>query len=129
MTTHIGNDGQVKLGANIVAEVTAFSFTERAAVADDSQLSDAWDTHLVGSKSWDGELTCWWDETDTNGQVAMTPGASVTMNLYPEGSTSGDTYYAGAATILEIIRSATRNGTTTVTFRFQGNGALTPSTV
>ena len=129
MGTHIGNEGSVKIGANTLAEVKSFTVTERAAVADDSELSDAWDTHLVGSKSWEGQVTCGFDETDTNGQEALTPGASVTLNLYPEGTASGDWYLTGTATVTEIGHSQTRNGQVERTFRFQGNGALTRTTV
>lgn len=129
MATHRGNDGTVKIGANTLAEVTGFSLSETAQIIDDTAIGDAWDTHLVGSKSWSGEVTCWWDETDTNGQVVLTIGASVTLNLYPEGADSGDSYFSGTATVEQIQRQVRRNQTVEVTFSFRGNGALTLSTV
>lgn len=129
MATHIGNEGTVKIGANTLAEVKSWSLTERAAVADDSAIGDAWDTHLIGSKSWDGEVECGWDETDSNGQGALTVGASVTLNLYPEGADSGDVYHSGTAAVIEIVHQQQRNAQVTARFRFQGNGALTHPTV
>lgn len=129
MGTHIGNEGTVKIGSNVLAEVKSFTVTERVATADDSALSDEWDTHLVGSKSWEGQVTCGFDETDTNGQEALTVGASVTLNLYPEGASSGDWYMSGTASVTEVGHANNRNGQIERTFRFQGNGALSRTTV
>jgi hypothetical protein len=129
MSTHRGNDGKVKIGANAVAEITGWSLSQRAATMDDSAIGDAWDTHLTGSKSWEAEISCWWDETDTNGQVLMTPDASVSLVLLPEGDDSGDASYTGTATVVEISQEIRRNQTVSVTFRCQGNGALALSTV
>lgn len=128
MATHHGREGVVKVGSNTVAEVTSFTINETAQVIDDSALTDEWDTHLLGTKSWDAELTAHWDETDTTGQGALTIGASVTLNLYPEGATTGDVYYTGTATVVSISRSVARNQTITATIRCQGSGALTQST-
>ena len=129
MATHIGNEGAVYIGANEVAEVVDFSYTERKAVADDSALADAADTHLGGSTNWDASITCQWEETDTNGQEALTIGASVTLNLYVEGASGGDDKASGTATVVEIGVAVRRNQTTQRTYRLTGNGALTHSTV
>lgn len=129
MATHIGNEGKVKIGSNVVAEVRSFQITESVAIADDSAIGDDWGTHLVGGKSWRGSLECRWDETDTTGQGALTIGASVTLNLYPEGDGSGDTYFSGTATVTQITRQSSRDNVITAAFEFQGNGALSSSTV
>lgn len=132
MATHWGNEGVVKLGANTVAEVTDFEFTETVTTIDDTSMGDTYKSHIAGSgiKEWSGSMTCHWDETDTNGQAAMTVGASVTLNLYPEGATSGDTYWSGTATITSRAQSQKMDGETIkATFQFQGNGALSRNTV
>jgi len=130
MATHIGSEGTVKIGANTVAEIKSWSVDETANVADDSSLGDAWATHLAGMNSWAGSLDCHWDETDATGQGALTAGASVTLNLYPEGATAADTYYTGTATVTGISRSVGGNDDViAVSFSFTGNGALTETTV
>lgn len=129
MATHIGNDGQVKIGANAVAEIVSFSLSESVNTADDSVLGDTSTSHIAGMKSWSGSVSCYWDETNTTGQGAMTAGASVTLNLYPEGSTSGDTYWTGTATITGIERSVSNDTIVQANFTFTGNGALTSTTV
>jgi hypothetical protein len=129
MATHHGKNGVVKVGANTVAEVDRWSVRESVEVSDDTAQGDTAQTHLVGVPMWNGNLTCHWDETDTNGQQALTIGASVTLNLYPEGTGSGAKYKTGTASILEVGIEVTKNGVVSREFSFQGNGALTESTV
>ena len=76
-----------------------------------------------------GTIDCFWDETDTTGQGAMTIGASVTLNLYPEGADSGDTYYTGTALITSIGVSQAHDGLVERSFGFQVTGALSITTV
>lgn len=129
MATHKGSEGLVKVGANTIAEVTAFSIEHTADMIEDTQLSDTDKTFVADKNSWSGSIECHWDETDSTGQGAMTAGASVTLNLYPEGDTSGDTYYTGTALITSISRSNGEGSTVTASFSFQGSGALTTTTV
>ena len=129
MANHHGSEGVVRVGANTVAEVTSFSFTETAEYAEDTTLSDTTKTYNVTAiKSWNGNVTCFWDETDTTGQVALAPGANVALVLAPEGVDSGDTRYSGNALITEITRNVQRGAITEVTFNFIGNGTLTAAT-
>ncbi|MEK9751745.1 MAG: hypothetical protein VW338_00840 [Rhodospirillaceae bacterium] len=129
MATHLGNEGAVYVGANQVAEVSEFQVTETAQAVDDSAIGDEWDTALVGSKAWRGSMTCHWDETDTNGQEALSVGAQVTLNLYPEGSAGGDVKLTGAVIVTEVGLASRRNGVISRSISFQGNGALTHTTV
>jgi hypothetical protein len=130
MATHHGKDGSVKVGSNTVAEIQSWTLRVRNNPADDTAMGDSWETHLAGIGSWDGSVRCSWDETDTNGQEAMLQGASITLNLYPEGADSGDKYYTGTATITEIGIDTNRSNIVTREFNFRGNGALTyPGTV
>ena len=128
MATFLGNDGVVKIGANTVAEVTAFDVSQSANTADDTVLGDTWQSHLVGTTSWSGSISCYWDDTDATGQGAMTVGASVSLELYPEGTTVGDYKLSGTATITEISTSNSLDSTVTASFSFTGNGALTIGT-
>ncbi len=128
MANHTGVDGVVKVGSNAVAEVRNWSVNETADTIEDTTMNDTSRTYQVGLKSWNGSMTCFWDETDTSGQVALTIGASVTLNLYPEGATTGDTYYTGTALITSIGVSVPTNGMIERTIGFQGTGALTIGT-
>lgn len=129
MANHIGSEGVVKVGSSTVAEVRSFSITTSADTTEDTVMGDSWKTHQVTQKSWTAQVTAFWDETDTTGQGALTIGAVVTLNLYPEGSTSSDTYFSGSAIVNSVGTSQTHNGMVEATFGFQGTGALTTNTV
>ena len=70
-----------------------------------------------------------WDETDTTGQGALTIGAEVTLNLYPEGDASGDVYYTGSAIVTGRTINSSYDGLVEMSISVQGNGALTQTTV
>lgn len=129
MGTHHGNEGVVKVGSNAIAEIQSYELNESIEMAENHSMGDTWKTHITGVKSWQGSVTCWWDEADTNGQQALTNGASVTLNLYPEGDASTDVYKTGTATVSEVQISAAKDGIVTCTFNFTGNGALTQAVV
>lgn len=131
MGTRWGNTGLVRVGANTVGEVMEFEINSSFATVKDTAMGDVWETHIenAGTKSWDGSLTCNWDPADTNGQNVLVLGASVTLNLYPEGNQSGDRYLSGKATITSKPISVNRESTVRVTFSFEGNGELQELTV
>jgi hypothetical protein len=126
MANHHGTEGVVRVGANSVAEVTGFSFTQTAEYAESTTLADTDKKYnVIAIKSWNGSVTCFWDETDTNGQIALAPGANVALVLAPEGVDTGDTRYSGNALVTEITRNVQRGAITEISFNFVGNGALT----
>ncbi len=92
-------------------------------------MGDTARTHLITLTSFDGSIDVFWDETDTNGQVALGVGSSVTLALYPEGDSSGDTYYSGTALVTGVSRSSSFDGMVEASITVQGSGALTTSTV
>jgi len=125
MANHKGSEGVAKIGANTIAEVRDFSISESMATIDDTSMGDSATTKQAGLTSASGSMTCYWDETDTNGQEAMTIGASVTLNLYPEGSANASTYATCTALITEVGVSASFDGMVERTFSFEVNGAVT----
>lgn len=129
MATHKGSEGVVKVGANTVAEVRSYSIDESADVLEDTSMGDSAKTYLASLTSFSGSLDVFWDETDTSGQGALTVGSSVTLNVYPEGADSGDTYYSGTALVTGVSRSGSFDGMVEASITVQGSGALTQSTV
>lgn len=129
MSNHKGSEGTVKVGANAIAEIRSWSLEHTIDTIEDTTMGDAARTFQTGIPSFSGSVDCFWDETDTSGQGALTVGASVTLNLYPEGSASGDTYFTGTALVTGIARRAAFDGYVEASFAFQGTGALTSTTV
>jgi hypothetical protein len=101
MATHKGSEGTVKSGASTIAEIRSYTITETADVLEDTSMGDSSRTYLSSLKTFTGSIDCFWDETDTSGQLSLDPGSSVTINIYPEGSGTGDTYYTGSVIITE----------------------------
>jgi len=129
MANHKGSEGVAKIGANTIAEIKDFSLSETAETIDDTTMGDSARTKQVGLTTASGSMTAFWDETDTSGQGAMTVGASVTLNLYPEGATTGDKYATLTALITEKGVSTTLDGMVETTVSFEANGAVTWGTV
>lgn len=129
MATHIGRDGKIKVGSNAVAEVRSFSIEETGDTVEDTVMTDTARTYLATLTSFTGSADVFWDETDSSGQGALTVGSSVTINFYPEGDQSGDTYYSGSAIVTGVSRSSSFDGMVEASISLQGSGALTASTV
>jgi hypothetical protein len=129
MATHKGSEGTVKSGSNTVAEIRSYTITETADVLEDTTMGDASRTYLASLKTFTGSIECFWDETDTNGQLTLDPGSTVTINIYPEGSSSGDVYYTGSVIITEKSITASFDGMVEASFSFQGTGALSETAV
>ena len=129
MANHKGSEGVVKVGSNTVAEVKDWSLSQTAETVDDTVMGDSARTVKPSLTAASGSISAFWDETDTTGQGALTAGSEVTLNLYPEGDTSGDTYFTLSAVITEQGSSASFDGMVEATFSFTANGAVTTTTV
>ena len=129
MATHKGSEGTVKIGANAIAEIRTWTINESADTVEDTTMGDSARTYKPSLTSWDGSMDVYWDETDTNGQGAATIGSEITLNVYPEGATSGDSYYTGTAIVTGVSRTASFDGMVEASLTFQGTGALSASTV
>lgn len=128
MATHIGNEGFVKLGNTTIGEIRSFELTETVNLVDDSALTDAADTHLVGSKNFEGTVTVAYDITDAS-QAAMTAGAEAAYTFLPSGNVASQPSLTGNATVESIAFSSSRNEMIEQTFTLKGQGALTRGTV
>jgi predicted secreted protein len=129
MATHKGSEGTVKVGSNAVAEIRSYSIEESADTLEDTSMGDSARTYKPSLTSFSGSLDVFWDETDTSGQGALSIGSEVTLNVYPEGDTAGDTYYSGSAIVTGVSRTGSFDGLVEASISVQGNGALTESTV
>lgn len=128
MATHTGSEGTVKVGANAIAEIRSYSLEETADTVEDTSMGDTYRTHKTTLKSFSGSVDVFWDETDSNGQVALAVGSEVTINFYPEGATTGDTYYTGTAIVTSKTVTGSFDGMVESTINVQGTGALTSAT-
>lgn len=129
MATHTGSEGTVKVGSDAIAEIRSYTIDETADTLEDTTMGDTARTYKPSLTSFTGSLDVFWDETDTAGQGALTIGAEVTLNVYPEGDTAGDVYYTGTAIVTGVSRTASFDGLVEMSISVQGTGALSQSTV
>ena len=132
MATLIGYEGKVKIGANTVAEVTNWEVEDTSGVVDTTSLdnSDKAKTFKPGMTEWSGSLEAHYDPSDADGLETLKAGSVVTLNLFPEGDTTGLKYHTGSA----IVQGRVRNmggleETQKISFSFKGSGLLSESTV
>jgi predicted secreted protein len=129
MATHKGSEGLIKIGTDAIAEVKSYSLEESSDTVETTKMGDAARTHLASLASFSGSVDCFWDETDTNGQVALAVGSTVTLLWYPEGSTSGDTYYSGSVIVTGKTITGSFDGMVEASISVMGTGAITAATV
>ena len=129
MATHTGSEGTVKVGSDAIAEIRSFSIEESADTLEDTSMGDTARTYKSSLTNYTGSSDGLGDETDTAGQGGLTIGAEVELNLYPEGDTSGDTYYTGNAIVTGRTINSSFDGLVEMSISVQGNGALTETTV
>ena len=129
MANHTGQSGTVKLGSNVVGSVSGFSLDTTGDVIENSNLGSTARQFLAGRTSWSASVETHFDETDTNGQQALSVGSSVVLNLYPEGADSGDYYWSGTALVTGESHAVSLDDTIKSNFTAQGTGVLTRSTV
>ena len=127
MATKLGRDGLIKLSSTTIGELRNYALTHSSDVVEDSVLGDTYRTRLASMKSFSVSGDLYWDEGDA-GQLLITIGSSVTLNLYPEGATTGDVYYSGAAIVTQFNVSAAFDGIIEGSIAFEGNGALSTLT-
>ena len=128
MSTTLGRDGVARIGSNTIAEVKNWSVSRSNNVIEDSEKSDTDASFKAGRNSWTATIECHWDDTDATGQEAMTIGASVSLELGPEGAGVGAYQFSGTGIIQSIEESSPDEGVTARTFGIQGTGALTIGT-
>ena len=128
MATHLGKEGTVQVGSNAIAEIRGFSIDETIDTVEDTSMGDASKSYLASIKDFSGSVDVLYDETDTNGQTALSIGASVTLNFAPEGTASGDVKLTGTAIVTGKSITSSFDGLVESTITVQGTGGLTTTT-
>jgi len=126
MAVFSGSRGMVYSGASQVANVTSWSLTVEADNLDSSAMGTEWRTFITGIKQWSGTIDAHWDLTDTAQKAlfdALTGSTLVSLKLYVDSTRN----FSGTAAITSADTTSPFDGIETITFNFQGNGALTRS--
>ena len=128
MANQTATVGLVKIGSTTIGELRSYSLSESVGTIEDTTLGDAAKTYKAGQTTFSGSCEMFWDEADA-GQNAVTIGAAVVLNLYPEADASGATYATGSVIVTEVGVAGAIEGMVEQSFSFTGTGALTWGTV
>lgn len=129
MAIHYGVGGVAKLGSDVIAAITQWSTSETIETIDTTVIGATSHTHIVDVSEWSGALEAQYDTADTDGQLALTIGSSVTLKLYDDGTASGKKYKSGTATVTGVSLDTSVSSIVSISFSFKGNGPLTTLTV
>ena len=128
MANHLGREGLIKVSSATIGELRNYALAHSSDVVEDSVIGDIYRTRRATMKTWSVNGDLYWDENDA-GQIALTIGSAVTVNLYPEGVASTSTYYSGAGIVTKFDISAAFDGMVEGSISIEGNGTLSTLTV
>lgn len=127
MANHLGREGVVKLSSTTIGELRNYALSQSSDTVEDSTIGDTFRTRRATLKTWSVSGDLYWDLNDA-GQVALTVGSSVTVNLYPQGTVAA-TYYSGGGIVTKFDVSAAFDGMVEGSISIDGNGTLSVLTV
>jgi predicted secreted protein len=124
MAIMVGNAGSFRLSTNVVAEIDNWTLDVSTGLEETQAFGDVWKEQTATIREWSGSASGRFDDTDTNGHVALQTaflgGTTVAARFYIDGTN----YYSGTAFVQASIAAA-ENGLITVNYTVTGTGALT----
>ena len=134
MATIKGYNGSLRDSAgNLIGELTSFTLSITQNSEQHNAFGDEWIDTTATNKNWSVEGSGMFDPDDTYQSAIVTEvisGDSVySIEIRPEGDTTGDDNYTGSITLGEVGIEATSEGVIGFSFSGQGSGALAKGTV
>ena len=127
MATHTGSEGVIKIGSTVLGELRSYTLEQTSDTIEDTSLGDSTRTYKAGLKGFSGSASLFFDEADA-GQLLVTAGSAITINLSPEGTSAGDKFFSGDAIVTAYNVSASFDGMVEAEMTFTGTGAVTVGT-
>lgn len=115
-----GKSGVVYLTAVQVKYAIDWTYGESGNEAEKTAGGDSAKSWLVGLPDGGGSVGCRWDPSDSTGQESLSVGDSVTLILYPDGNTTGDSKLEGSVVIQSIDRDWSYEGVPGFKFNYRG---------
>ena len=134
MATIKGYNGSLRDSAgNLIGELTSFTLSITQNSEQHNAFGDEWIDTTATNKNWSVEGSGMFDPDDTYQSAIVTEvisGDSVySIEIRPEGDTTGDDNYTGSITLGEVGIEASSEGVIGFSFSGQGSGALAKGTV
>jgi hypothetical protein len=120
MTKHVGRNGELKFGANTVAEVRNWAFDDTPDEIEAAAMKDTQKQTFYGLAKVSGTIGLFLDPSDATGQGLVVQGTTVaSATITPDGSASLDYIYTFTnMNIGPVSRSADVDGMVEMTFGF-----------
>lgn len=126
MAVVAGIGGAVKNGANSVANLNTWTLSLKGNITKTTVFGSTgqWETNIATTRGWTVKADGYLDSSDTNGQLAFINGLNSTFTVTLN---TGDTTHnwSGTAILTGIDPKADVGGVDTVSFSFDGTGAVT----
>jgi len=134
MATITGHKGSLRDSAgNLIGELTSFALTITQNSEQHNAFGDAWIDTTATNKNWSVEGSGMYDPDDTYQDAlvdeVITGDSVYSIEVRPEGNTTGDTNFTGSITLGEVGIEASSEGVIGFSFSGQGSGAITKGTV
>ena len=132
MATHTGSEGSVAVGSNAIGEVRSFALTITGETIEDTAMGDTARSYRAGLKDGTASVEMFFDEASlsgSTGQGELDVGDSITLNLYPAGSTSGTRFYTGTALVTSKNVTSSFDGMVEMSCEVQFTGGITEGDV
>lgn len=133
MANIVGKNGVVKAGTSgseeAIGEVTGFSINQTADTIETSTMGSNDRSYVASLKSFSGSVDVLHSVTAGDNHDEFAVGSSLTLELYPNGTASGEKYFEGAVLCTGKDVTSSFNDMVTATYSFQGTGALAENTV
>lgn len=129
MAVLAGKDGEVDLGSAKIGYIDNFSLSIEAGTSEASQLGDQWKQFIGTAKGWSGSFSGTFDYGDTQQKsiidnlISANASTSVTLKL----KVSAALTLTGTAWVSNASVGASHGDKITISFNFQGSGALAPA--
>ena len=127
MANYLGRQGVVRVSSTTIGELRNYALASSSDTVEDTVIGDTFRTRRATLRTWSVSGDVYWDMTDA-GQISLTVGSSVTINLYPMGTTAA-TYYSGGGIVTKFDVSAAFDGMVEGSIAVEGNGTLSVLTV
>jgi len=134
MATINGNDGSLRdTDGNLIGELNSFTLNITQKNESHSSFNDEWEDTTATTKSWSVEGAGQYDPDDTYQDAlvdeVISGDSTYSIEVRPEGNTTGDVNFTGSITLGEVSINASSEGVIGFSFSGAGTGAVTKGTV
>ena len=131
MATYAGKNGRVHAityvdgseTAAAIGEVKDFSLEITNNLVEDTVLGDSWTSQKATTQSWSATVNAIYDPADAAQEDMKSP-SQVTVELYPQGNSSGLQKFKGPANVESVSFTVSVDGLTEASYSLRGTGEL-----